>query len=219
MNFPVRKILSCVFVVLVVGGLGVLVACGTRFPGPAGTHKVGYIYYSDGFAYPQYFGNKTAIGIVVEVNSNGYASKIVGLQEVNRQWGESNEAGNSEALSASEGWSNTNIIKESATNLLVEFPAFDYCINYGSTHAAGGTWYLPAINELELLYENFDAIQVGLNAITDSGLKASIQNERYWSSTKDAGGANAMAWNVLTGSIEAVTKTTELLVRPFRKVR
>ena len=78
-----------------------------------------------------------------------------------------------------DGFNNTQIIKNNYN--ISEFPAFKYCINKGNNV------YLPAIDELQIMYLNKDKLG-----------KYSFREEYYWSSTQYA--ANA-CYYIYTGYV------------------
>jgi hypothetical protein len=129
-----------------------------------GPYKVGD-YYNDG----------TKEGIVFEVYDGGWHGKIVSLDYSEEQWAVGavyeNRTG---ATSATGGMSNMNRIKK-MPNWKVNYPAFAWCASLGSD------WYLPAKDELVLIYENRDAINMGLSR---RGYEKIGKFDFYWSSTE-----------------------------------
>ena len=145
---------------------------GTTVTG--GPYKVGD-YYNDG----------TKEGIVFEVYDGGWHGKIVSLDYSKEQWAVNAVYENATGATAmAGGMSNMNKIKK-LPNWKQNYPAFAWCASLGSG------WYLPAKEELRLIYENQDAINRGLNRQGYEGLA----NNVYWSSTEDSG-AEFCAWLV-----------------------
>ncbi len=127
-----------------------------------GPYKVGD-YYNDG----------TKEGIVIEVYDGGWHGKIVSLDYSKEQWAvDAVYEIRTGATSNTDGMSNMNKIKK-LPNWKVNYPAFAWCA------ALGSGWYLPAQNELVLIYENVKAVTMGLKHRGYEGLTGI-----YWSSTE-----------------------------------
>ena len=156
---------------------------GTTVTG--GPYKVGD-YYNDG----------TKEGIVFEVYDGGWHGKIVSLDYSKEQWAVDAVYKNATGATAmAGGMSNMNRIKK-LPNWKENYPAFAWCASLGDG------WYLPAKDELRLIYENQDAINRSLNQRGYEGLA----NNVYWSSTEDSE-AEFCAWYVSmyngdTGSLD-----------------
>ena len=168
-----KKLFS--FFVIALMAIGVNAANGdngTTVTG--GPYKVGD-YYNDGIKE----------GIVFEVYDGGWHGKIVSLDYSKEQWAVNAVYENATGATAmAGGMSNMNKIKK-LPNWKQNYPAFAWCASMGSG------WYLPAKEELRLIYENQDAINRGLNRQGYEGLA----NNVYWSSTEDSG-AEFCAWFV-----------------------
>ena len=139
------------------------------------TYKVGD-YYDDG----------TKQGVVFDVWDGGRHGKIVSLDQIKKQWCSDaqylkrNVVG---ASSNSDGKANTD--KVMSRSDCMAYSAFVRC------RAKGKDWYLPAIDELKLLYSVRDAINRTLNERGGNTLSG-----WYWSSTEN----NVMgAWGVYMG--------------------
>ena len=130
---------------------------------PRGPYKVGD-YYNDG----------AKEGIVFVVYDGGYHGKIVSLEFSQEMWAISavyeNKTG---ATSESDGMSNMKKIK-SLPGWRTNYPAFAWCASLGDG------WYLPAVDELLLIYENKSIINRMLN---EKGY-GEVVNDLYWSSTE-----------------------------------
>lgn len=135
-----------------------------------GPYKVGD-YYNDG----------TKEGIVFEVYDGGWHGKIVSLDYSEELWAVGvvceNRTG---ATSNTGGMSNMNNIEE-LPNWEDNYPAFAWCASLGSD------WYLPAKDELVLIYKNIDAVNMGLSRRGYEGLTG-----WSWSSTE----SGFCAWRV-----------------------
>ena len=100
-----------------------------------------------------------------------------------------------------DGYKNTQIIKNNYD--LNEFPAFEYCINLGENV------YLPAIDELQIMYLNKD--------ILNDKLSNNIFNNYYWSSTQFSD-AYAFKINLKNNYLGAEFKPLGYKVIPFIKI-
>ncbi|MBQ5888399.1 MAG: DUF1566 domain-containing protein [Bacteroidaceae bacterium] len=134
---------------------------GTTVTG--GPYKVGD-YYNDG----------TKEGIVFEVYDGGWHGKIVSLDESEEQWAVDAVFKNvTGATSKGGGMGNMNKIKKQP-NWKSNYPAFAWCASLGNG------WYLPAVDELILIYENKSTISSSLNEMG----YGEITSAWYWSSTE-----------------------------------
>ena len=126
-------------------------------------YKVGD-YYDDG----------KKKGVVFYVDATGQHGKIVSLDQVKKKWCTTAqyykdiEVG---ASSKSDGKANTDEVMSRSDS--AEYPAFVWC------RAKGKDWYLPAIDELKLLYSVRDTINRTLNERGGNTLSG-----WYWSSTE-----------------------------------
>ena len=128
-----------------------------------GPYKVGD-YYNDG----------TKEGIVFVVYDGGYHGKIVSIDESRELWvGETVCENVTAATSKGDGMGNMNKIKK-LPNWKSNYPAFAWCASLGEG------WYLPAFDELELIFQNKSIINRRLN---ERGY-GEIVDSFYWSSTE-----------------------------------
>ena len=128
-----------------------------------GPYKVGD-YYNDG----------TKEGIVFVVYDGGYHGKIVSVDESYEQWAVIPVWQNAaNATSKGGGMSNMNKIKR-LPNWKSSYPAFAWCASLGEG------WYLPAVDELELIYQNKSIINRRLN---ERGY-GEFLDDFHWSSTE-----------------------------------
>ena len=157
-----KKILSLLLIALM--AIGVNAGNGNRTVTGA-PYKVGD-YYNDG----------TKEGIVFQVSDDGMHGKIVSLDESkNVPWAvegviENNATG---ATSGGDGMSNMNKIRMQP-DWKTNYPAFAWCASLGNG------WYLPAVDELNLIDENRGLINQGLK----KGAYDEISDDVYWSSTE-----------------------------------
>ena len=126
-------------------------------------YKVGD-YYDDG----------TKQGVVFYVDATGQHGKIVSLDQVFKQWCSDTQYNKGivvRASSWSDGKANTDKVMSRSDS--TAYSAFVWC------RAKGKDWYLPAIDELKLLYSVRDAINRTLKERGGNTLSG-----WYWSSTE-----------------------------------
>lgn len=166
-----KKILSILLVAFMAIGVNAGNGNKTMTGGP---YKVGD-YYNDG----------AKEGIVFVVYDGGYHGKIVSVDESYEQWAVSAVWQNAtHATSKGGGMGNMNKIKK-LPNWKVNYPAFAWCASLGEG------WYLPAIDELKLIYQNKSIINRRLN---ERGY-GEFLDDFYWSSTEDVDNSD-YAWYV-----------------------
>ena len=155
-----KKILSLLLIALM--AIGVNAGNGNRTVTGV-PYKVGD-YYNDGIKE----------GIVFVVYDGGYHGKIVSIDESRELWvGETVCENVTAATSKGDGMGNMNKIKRQP-NWKTNYPAFAWCASLGDG------WYLPAVDELLLIYENKSIINRMLN---EKGY-GEVVDELYWSSTE-----------------------------------
>lgn len=137
--------------------------------------------YALGDAYPH---PALAIGVVYEISNGGKNGKIVSLDEKNNRWG------NDGVTTATDG-ANGLVNMRAIFNISPTFASYESFAwvhaknNVGETYSnpiAKGVWYLPARNELSVLYNVKNNINTGLTSIGGTNLSATW----YWSSTERA---------------------------------
>ena len=187
-----KKLFS--FFVIALMAIGVNAANGDKgITATGGPYKVGD-YYNDG----------TKEGIVFEVYDGGWHGKIVSLDYSEEKWAIFSVFENRTGATAmASGMSNMNKIKK-FPNWKVNYPAFAWCASLGSD------WYLPAVDELVLIYENRNAVNMGLSR---RGYEK-IGWESYWSSTESSK-YEFCAWDVLmySGNTNDTNKDFDYCVR------
>lgn len=186
-----KKILSLLLVALM--AIGVNAGNGNKTV-TGGPYKVGD-YYNDG----------TKEGIVFVVYDGGYHGKIVSVDESKEQWAVDDVYQNTtHATSTGGGMGNMNKIKK-LPNWKSNYPAFAWCASLGEG------WYLPAVDELELIYQNKSIINRRLN---ERGYGEIVDEVSHWSSTESVN-SSIGAW--LVGMDDGGTcpyyKTGSLYVR------
>jgi hypothetical protein len=105
-----------------------------------------------------------------------------------------------EITSEDDGLANQETI--GSEGLLNLFPAMRYCKHYGD-----GTWYLPAIKELEFAKEQNSMI----------GLDYQFNHGVYWSSTESSR-THAKAFVLPSNKIIDAEKASTQFVRPFKRI-
>ena len=133
------------------------------------SYKVGD-YYDDG----------TKKGVVFYVTDDGKHGKIVSLDQAKKQWCTEERCDKIiavGALSTDNGKANAD--KVMARSDSKEYPAFSWC------RAKGKDWYLPAIDELELLLLNDSVRNVVNSTLAEYGADGLWdENAWYWSSSE-----------------------------------
>lgn len=131
----------------------------------ANTYRVGEVYEENG----------VPVGVVVEVSSTGRYAKIASLTEYKAQWDTAGEAAMaSGAESMSDGAANSTTIRN-IEGYEEKFPVF------AGLEELGEGWYIPALEELELLYGAKSQANEHLPKV-DGATK--IERSVYWSSTE-----------------------------------
>ena len=126
-----------------------------------------------------YYDENGKQGVVFEVWDGGRHGKIVSLDETRADWdsrvtrdGEEYKNGTRTYTdSKSDGKANTDKIMSRSDRDY--FPAFKWC------RAKGSSWYLPAVDELEKIYNNKSVLNATLQKYG-----AALYDNFYWSSTE-----------------------------------
>ncbi|MBQ8493384.1 MAG: protein kinase [Alistipes sp.] len=121
-----------------------------------------------------YYNENGKQGVVFEVWDGGRHGKIVSLDETQAAWDSRAEDGNSPrtyADSKSDGKANTDKIMSRSDSQY--FDAFEWC------RAKGSSWYLPAHNELQKIYNNKSTLNTALQKYGTT-----LNNQWYWTSTE-----------------------------------
>lgn len=136
-----------------------------------------------------YYNENGKEGVVFDVWDDGRHGKIVSLDEAYLQWCTYRQYEKGICV----GTDNHDDGKYSTGNVMSrrdrdceEYPAFVWC------REKGEDWYLPATNELELIYENMSKINSTLRKLEYDEITGS-----YWSSTEDD---EFCAWYVFMGN-------------------
>ena len=144
--------------------------------------EVGDILYENKKCYVKAIDGKTAIGIVFDTEKR----LAMALDEATLEWGGYGKEIGSAARGTS-GKSNTAAILAYGETNNIEYPAAEYCNTYSTAGTKAGDWFLPSLEELKLLADNFS----GINSLLTVLGKPTIGDEYYWSSSEssDSGAA------------------------------
>ena len=125
-----------------------------------------------------YYNENGKQGVVFDVWDGGRHGKIVSLDETNGVWdsrvkydGGYKNGTRTYTDSKSDGKANTDKIMSRSDRDY--FPAFKWC------RAKGSSWYLPAVDELEKIYNNKSVLNATLQKYG-----AALYDNFYWSSTE-----------------------------------
>jgi len=127
----------------------------------------------------------------------------------------SNVTSTSVGISANSSWNglaNSNAIVAQSNH---SSSAASLCLNYTYIPTGENDWYLPSIDELQLIFNNRFNINQTLNSISNSDLLPLSAN--FWSSTEQPNSAS-QAWSLIftDGTVTPVNKTSPRFVRAIR---
>jgi hypothetical protein len=155
-----------------------------------------------------YVGELFGGGIIFWVDNSGQHGYIVSLINLSTtaQW--SNLYITTGAVSTWNGDGNSATIAGIS-------PAASLCLNYTNSNYGTGTfsdWYLPALDQLSVIYHNRLILNKNIESVAGSN---NIANSFYWSSTEDT---NYSAWSFdcYSGSAADATKNYYYSVRAVR---
>lgn len=209
-------------------------------PEPA---SVGAYYYSDGTTSYNLNSTKTATGMVFWVDpTNPARYKVMALQEKFLRWESGFYGAITEAQNFEDGRANSEAIKAyfeankggsiKKTEFSAAFPAAEYCYNYNAGVDAPGTWYLPALHEMQYLVCAFngsapvtwetedsplpidtvacDAWNARICAVIGaSGLRTDVMDSDYYSSTENVAHASYV-WSIFLSPHRKFWKHSDL---------
>ena len=167
--------------------------------------NVGDILYSDMTCSSDVITSKTPIAVVSDTtNSLAFA-----LEEENKSWSTTlfdvPNLTNVE-ITGKEDWEgkeNTQTIVKYCSNNMKSCPAVEYISSYKTVGTSAGDWYLPALGELQAIYENMLILNYGLSKIYGTASrKIPTDNYYHWSST-ESGGQRAGIWALYFANREA----------------
>ena len=160
------------------------------------------ICYSDGTYSPAIVSGKTPVGIAITVDESGKPTKMMHLRQsssVLALW-TTNPQDYMLLWDENDGSSNCQKLYDSVIDISdsEKYPAFAY------VKLLGNGWYIPAKNELNVLYQLKDVINGTLSALQKAGVSVSLlDSPRYLSSTV-ASEAYAWAQNFSIGTQFAI---------------
>ena len=128
------------------------------------------------YSIGDYYNENGKKGVVFEVWDGGSHGKIVSLHETKSRWCTRNQYDKKILLGASstsDGKENTDAVMGRSDKY--QYPAFTYC------REEGDDWYLPAMDELEAIYNNKSEINLTLKQYGKE-----IEASSYWSSTEES---------------------------------
>ena len=156
--------------------------------------NVGDILYSDMSCGTEVVSGKAPIGVVFEPDRR----LAIALKTEPKLWmGDHNNVGTladirstPDVIADWQGKNNTKLITTFCTAKHVSCPAFDYVNSYSTSiiGATSGDWYLPAMGELNAIYENKSVLNVTLSKI--GGM--TLPDSPHWSSSEND---DYFAWN------------------------
>lgn len=124
------------------------------------------------------------------------------------------------ALSDWNGKENTKAIAEYCKSKSYSCPAVEYISSYKTVGTSAGDWYLPALGELQAIYENMLILNYGLSKIYGAASRRiGLDNIDHWSSTESGGGKRAGIWTLQFTNGEALNtnKTFDAYILPVIK--
>lgn len=162
-----------------------------------------------------YLGRTGAEGVVVMEGSHRI---MVALDEANLYW--SSKTGSGGATTATskdtadqdfDGKGNTSDICSSTFSSDGSGYAPGYCHAYSKGNTAAGSWWLPSLGELGIIWAHFEEINAALERITGATQLSRV----YYGSSTEASATNAWGLYMYTGGRWGSSKTTfQLRVRP-----
>lgn len=157
-----------------------------------------------------------AVGVAI---MSGGRRLVIAPHEALLHWGSTTGSGGAVTATTKEaadidyaGNSNTGkIITSAAFSRDGEGYAPGYCAAYSNGGVTAGSWWLPSLGELGLIYEKLDAINVALARISGA---TQIPTIGHWSSTENSE-TSAWVMGISTGTRGTYSKTNnEFRARP-----
>ena len=176
--------------------------------------SVGDIFYSDMTCNANMVASKTPIGVVFDATNR----LIIGLEEAYEYWSPSdfdvpevdNITSSSSVIADWQGKNNTKTILEYCSANGYSCPAFEYVNSYKTSGTNAGDWYLPAMGELNAIYNNKDVLNIALGKIGGTKLGANY----YWSSSETSYSDSAWEFYFGNGGMYNDYKSNNAYVRP-----
>lgn len=107
-------------------------------------------------------------GIVVSVSEDGKHGKIISLQQAYEVWSRRMKCYIANSYISGQ-------VNHRAIPTIADVPAMYWCVSQGDV------WYLPAVNEMKVVYENIDIINKSLK---QHGGTEILPSDMYWTSTE-----------------------------------
>lgn len=126
------------------------------------------------YAVGDYYAVNGVEGIVFETSNGGRSGKVIALKDASASpvlWGPTSAVGLAGVTDANDGAVNMEKVVAAGID---NYPAFKACYDYGTN------WYLPAINELLTINNQWPALQEALNGTPGA---TQLGDGSYWSST------------------------------------
>ena len=170
----------------------------------------GAVLYSDKKCYVNASSERTPIAVVFD----GTKRLAVALDEAALIWGGFEEEIGSAAQGTS-GKSNTAAILAYGKTKNISYPAAEYCNSYSTSGTKAGDWFLPSLDELKLLSNNFSGINSALKILGKPTI-TEAEDGYYWSSseTNTSYGYNARILVPSSGATGSYAKYYTGSVRP-----
>jgi hypothetical protein len=179
----------------------------TPVPTPEYTYEIGqYVASQGGVIFHRYKDGTTEHYLVVAVTTTTGGAR----------WDDNIMFPLLGASSSWDGTSNYTLIS-AATGSQLSSAA--NAINYYNTVAPVTGWYLPAVDEVNLLFNNRFNINRTLSGNSSFGTvpgASEIAYNIYWTST-EVSNTQARAFEFISGTVTSVNKTTSYYVRAIRK--
>lgn len=171
--------------------LAVAVFSAALFAGCSTRAEIGMVYYTDGSVSGKYKTGKTPAGIVAAVDDSGNTVKIMSLTE-----GEKLAVADASAQGydgyfpvdnkdGSVVWTGITQTFEDARSNPASYPAFAWCSSCRDGEMEN--WYLPAREELAVIYRNYDVVKTSLEMLKAADPNGSAEifgSDWFWTSSQ-----------------------------------
>ena len=157
---------------------------------------------------PLEFASKTSKGYSTNILSNQI---IVVAQEYSISEGQYNNDGFFGLLDGRKTWKNVGLYDVNAKKSFVDYPAYDYAVNYGMNNNLKKFkkgWYLPTASEAYELAENLETVQTSFKKCGVTDLQGIV-----WTSSQNYGAQeNEFVVDLLDASVDIGFKEMEYIV-------
>ena len=176
--------------------------------------QIGDILYSDKSCSPDVISDKTPIGVVF----SQVRRLAIALDTEKKTWSDSlnvpalaDYSSSSEITADWQGKNNTRLVLEYCTTQFGwSCYAFEYVDGYKTDGTGYGEWYLPAMGELNAIYDSMEVLNTALEKV--GGIKLPT-DDYHWSSTENSS-YNAWGLNFDSSRLLANKKNNNYYVRP-----